>query len=52
MTPLTCRVGSRRSLDECAVDVELSPQLRKIAPAVITVVFQMLKAGGRGNLSQ
>lgn len=29
---------------ECVVDVELSPQLRKIAPAVITVVFQVLKA--------
>lgn len=43
MTPLTYRVGSRRSL-ECAVDVELSPQLRKIAPVVITVVFQVLKA--------
>lgn len=47
MTPLTCRVGLRRSLDECAVDVELSPQLRKIAPAVITVVFQVLKASYR-----
>lgn len=44
MTPLMCRVGSRRSLDEYTVDVKLSPQLRKIAPAIITVVFQMLKA--------
>jgi len=45
MTPLT--LESIRSLDECAVDPsdsELSLQLRKIALAVITVVFQVLKA--------